>query len=51
MDFMDITSLRTTYRYVVKIKKRFKKKRLEFGYENSSQLKQGKVGPNPHSKG
>jgi hypothetical protein len=36
MEFMGIASLGTTYRYVVKIKKKFKQKRREFGYENSS---------------
>jgi hypothetical protein len=51
MEFLDITSLGTTYRYVVKIEQKFKQKRQEFGSANSSQPKQGKGGPNPHSKG
>jgi hypothetical protein len=51
MAFMDIASLATAYRYVVKIEHKFKQKRREFGYENSSQLKQGKGRPNPHKKG
>jgi hypothetical protein len=37
MDFLDITSLGTAYRYVVKIEKKFKQKRREFGFANSSQ--------------
>jgi hypothetical protein len=48
---MDIASLGTSYRYTVKIKQKFKQKRREFGSANSSQPKQGKGGPNPHSKG
>jgi hypothetical protein len=51
MDFLDITSLGTIYRYDVKIEKKLKQKRREFGSSKSSQLKQGKGGPNPHSKG
>jgi hypothetical protein len=51
MEFLDIASLSTNYRYNVKIKKKFKQKRREFGSANSSQLKQSKVGPHPHSKG
>jgi hypothetical protein len=51
MDFLDITSLGTAYRYAVKIEQKFKKKRQEFGSANPSQPKQGKGGPNPHSKG
>jgi hypothetical protein len=51
MDFLDITSLGTTYRYVVKIEQKFKQKRREFGSANSSQPKQGKGGPNPQNKG
>jgi hypothetical protein len=51
MEFLDIASLGTAYRYVVKIEQKFKQKRQEFGYTNSSQPKQGKGGPNPHRKG
>jgi len=40
-----------TYRYVVKIKKKFKKKRQKCISANSSQLKYEICGPNPHSKG
>ena len=39
------------YRYVVKIKHKFKQKRQEFGSTNSSHLKQGKGIPNPQNKG
>jgi hypothetical protein len=51
MDFLDIASLGTTYRYVVKIEHKFKQKRREFASANPSQLKQGKGNPNPHNKG
>jgi hypothetical protein len=51
MDFLGIASLGATYRYVVKIEQKFKKKRREFGSTNSSQPKQGKGGPNPQNKG
>jgi hypothetical protein len=51
MDFLDIASLDVAYKYVVKIEKKFKKKRREFGSTNSSQLKQGKGSPNPQNKG
>jgi hypothetical protein len=51
MEFLDIASLGTAYRYVVKIKQKFKQKRQEFGSANSSQLKQDKGGPNPQNKG
>jgi hypothetical protein len=36
MEFLDITSLGVTYRYVVKIKQKFKQKQREFGYANPS---------------
>jgi hypothetical protein len=49
--FLDITSLGMTYRYVVNIKHKFKKKRCEFGSANPSQPKQGKGNPNPHKNG
>jgi hypothetical protein len=51
IDFMDIASLGTTYRYAIKIEQKVKQKRQEFGSVNSSQSKQGKGSPNPHSKG
>jgi hypothetical protein len=35
MEFLDITSLGIDYRYVVKIEKKFKQKRREFGSANS----------------
>jgi hypothetical protein len=47
MEFLDIASLGTTYRYAVNIKQ----KRREFGSANPSQLKQGKGSPNPQRKG
>jgi hypothetical protein len=50
MDFLDITSLGSTYRYDVKIEHKFKQKRREFGSTNSSNLKQRKGGPNPQNK-
>jgi hypothetical protein len=36
MDFLEIASLGAAYRYVVKIKQKFKQKRREFGSTNSS---------------
>ena len=51
MEFLNITSLGTTYRYVVNIEHKFKQKRREFGSANSSQPKQGKGVPKPHNKG
>jgi hypothetical protein len=51
VNFLDITSFGMTYRYVVKIKHKFKQKRQEFGSINPSQPKQGKGRPNPHNKG
>jgi hypothetical protein len=47
MEFLDISSLGTTYRYVVKIEQKFKQKKREFGSMNSSTVKQGKGNPNP----
>jgi hypothetical protein len=43
--------LGTTYRYVVRIEKKLKKKRQEFGSTNASQPKQCKGSPNPHNNG
>jgi hypothetical protein len=51
MEFLDIVSLGTTYSYAINIEQKFKQKRREFGSAKSSQLKQGKGGPNPHDKG
>jgi hypothetical protein len=51
MEFLDISSLGMTYRYVVKIEQKFKQKKREFGSANSSQQKQGKGSPNPQNKG
>ena len=51
MDFLDIASLGMTCRYAIKIEQKFKQKRREFGSVNSSQSKQGKGVPNPHTKG
>jgi hypothetical protein len=51
MEFLDIASLGTTYKYVVKIEQKFKLKQRDFGSANPSQLKQGKGNPNSHSKG
>jgi hypothetical protein len=36
MKFLDIASLGMAYRYMVKIEKKFKKKRQELGSANSS---------------
>jgi hypothetical protein len=47
MDFLDISSLGTAYRYVVKIEKKFKhQNKQEFGSANPQQPKYGKDGPN-----
>ena len=35
MEFVDITSLGTTYRYTAKIEQKFKQKKREFGFANS----------------
>jgi hypothetical protein len=47
MDFLDISSLGATYRYVVKIEKNFKhQKKWDFGSTNLQQPKYDKDGPN-----
>jgi hypothetical protein len=47
MDFLNISSLGASYRYVVKIKKKFRNQnKWEFRYANMQQPKQGKDGPN-----
>ena len=48
MEFLDITSLGTTYRYAAKIEHKFKQKKRDFG---STNLKLGKGAPEPQSKG
>jgi hypothetical protein len=51
MEFVDIASLGTPYRYDVQIEKKMKQKRREFGSTNASQSKQGKGIPNIQKKG
>jgi hypothetical protein len=47
MEFLDISSLGVTYRYVVKIKQKFKQQnKWEFGFANPQQPKYGKGIPN-----
>ena len=48
MEFLDISSLGTAYRYAAKIEQKFKQKKRDFGYENQ---KQGKGAPKPWNKG
>jgi hypothetical protein len=50
MEFLDISSLGTAYRYVVKIEKKLKQKARQFGPGNPSQQKSGKGDPNPQNK-
>jgi hypothetical protein len=46
MEFLDISSLGATYRYVVKIKQKFKQQnKWDFGYANPQQPKYGKGNP------
>jgi hypothetical protein len=49
MDFLDISSLGTAYRYAIKIKQKLKQKMRKFGHGNPSQQKKGS--PNPQNKG
>jgi hypothetical protein len=50
MDFLEISSLGVTYRYVVKIEKKFKQQnKREFGSKNMQQPKYGKGKPNSQS--
>ena len=42
MEFLDISSIGTMYRYAAKIKQKFKQKKRDFGSENQ---KQGKGAP------
>jgi hypothetical protein len=51
MEFLDISSLGATYRYVVKIEQKLKQKTRQFESGNPSQKKPGKGGPNPQNKG
>jgi hypothetical protein len=50
-NFLDISSLGATYRYVVKIEQKLKQKTRQFGPRNPSQQKSGKGGPNSQNKG
>jgi hypothetical protein len=50
MEFLDISSLGTAYRYVVKIEQKLKQKTRQFGPGNPSQQNPGKGGPNPRTK-
>jgi hypothetical protein len=50
MDFLDISSLSVSYRYVVKIEKKFKhQNKREFGSANLQQPKYDKDEPNKQS--
>jgi hypothetical protein len=51
MDFLDISSLGTAYRYVVKIEQNIKQKMRKFGPGNPSHHKQVKGSPNPQNQG
>jgi hypothetical protein len=47
MDFLDISSLGVSYRYVVKIEKKFRhQKNWDFGSANPQKSKHDKDGPN-----
>ena len=48
MDFLDISSLGTTYRYAAKIEQKFKQKKQDFGSVNQNQ---GKGDPKLQNKG
>jgi hypothetical protein len=49
MDFLNISSLGVSYRYVVKIEKKFRhQNKWEFGSANLQQSNHGKDGPNQH---
>jgi hypothetical protein len=47
MEFLDMSSLATTYQYAVKIEQKLKQKTRKFGPGNPSQQKKGKGDPNP----
>jgi hypothetical protein len=51
MEFLYISSLGTTYRYVVKIEQKLKQKTRQFGPGNPSQQKPRRGNPNPQNKG
>jgi hypothetical protein len=51
MEFLDMSSLGTAYRYVVKIKHKIKQKTWKFGLGNPAQQNPGKGSPNPQNKG
>ena len=51
IEFMDIPSLGTTYRYAIKIEQKLKQKTRQSLLGNPSQQKLGKGGPNPQNKG
>ena len=48
MEFLDISSLRTAYRYATKIEQKFKQKKRYF---ESTNQKQGKGAPKPQKQG
>eukprot|EP00253_Pinus_taeda_P012214 PITA_12214 len=48
IEFLNISSLGTTYRYAVKVEQKFKQKKRDFGSTNP---KQGKGAPKPQKKG
>jgi hypothetical protein len=48
MEFLDISSLGTTYRYAAKIEQKFKQKKRDFGSMNQ---KKAKGAPKPQNKG
>ena len=48
IEFLNISSLGTAYRYAVKVEQKFKQKKWYFGSVN---LKQGKGAPKPQNKG
>ena len=48
MEFLDISSLGTTYQYAAKIEQKFKQKKRYFGSANQ---KQGKGASKPQNKG
>jgi hypothetical protein len=51
MEFLDISSLGATYRYVIKIEQKVKQKTQKFGPGNPSQQKPRNGCPNPQNKG
>ena len=48
IEFLNISSFGTTYRYVVNINQKFNQKKKEFGFVNPNQ---GKGAPKPQNKG